>query len=222
MLNRRQLSEFERSGIVPLSRAIPAADIEAMTTLVWDNLERRYPFRRNRPDTWAVQRVNGFNALDRSVTFAEIGSPTVCQALDDLLGSGNWQRPARWGSLLVAFPESRGRWDVPYASWHLDLPASDSLEGLFAVRLFACLEPLRHGGGARLVVAGSHLLVQDLVRKKAKQRLRSADVRRSLIFRAPVDGGAHLAHGNNRSYREIHGRQHRRRRRRVARNRDDG
>ena len=131
------------------------------------------------------QRVNGFNALDKSVTFEEIGSPTVCQILDVLLGSGNWQRPVRWGSLLVAFPESRDQWDVPYCGWHLDLPASDSLEGLFVVRLFTCLEPLRHGGGATLAVAGSHLLVEDLVRKKANQRLRSADVRSALIRAYP-------------------------------------
>ncbi len=185
MLNRRQLNEFERNGIVRVTGAITAADVEAIDAQVWENLERRYSFCRDRPDTWNTRRVNGFHALDKSVTFEEVGSPTVCEMLDDLLGSGNWQRPARWGSLLIAFPESRGRWDVPYASWHLDLPASDSLQGLFAVRLFTCLEPLRHGGGATLVVAGSHLLVEELVRKNVHQRLRSADVRSALIRAYP-------------------------------------
>jgi hypothetical protein len=182
MLNHRQLNEFERNGIVRVRGAIPADDIEAISAQVWDNLERRYSFRRNQPDTWIAERVNGLHAL---VTFEEIGSPTVCQMLDDLLGSGKWQRPARWGSLLIAFPESHEQWDVPYANWHLDFPASDSLEGLFAVRLFICLEPVRHGGGATLVITGSHLLVQDLVRKKASRRFRSADIRTALIQAYP-------------------------------------
>ena len=164
--------------------AIPGDDIESMTALVWDNLQRRYPVRREKPETWTSQRIDGLHALDKSVTFQQIGGAKVCQMLDDLVGSGNWHRPTRWGYLLVAFPESIGPWDVPCTSWHLDLPAS-GLPGPFAVRLFTCLQPLRHTGGATLVVAGSHLLVEDLVRKKRDRRMRSADVREALIRSHP-------------------------------------
>lgn len=159
MFTRQQLDGFNRRGILRVPGVIAAADAEAMRVWVWDHLERRYPFRRDQPSTWTAQRINGFHALGKSVTFEWIGSPAVCQMLDVLLGPGNWQRPERWGSLLVAFPESRERWDVPHANWHLDFPASASLEGLFAVRLFTCLEPLHHGGGGTVAVAGSHLLV---------------------------------------------------------------
>jgi len=152
-----------------------------MTSLVWDNLERRYPVRRNQPNTWTVQRVNGLHALDKSASFDEIGSASVSQMLDDVPGSGNWQRPARLGYLLIAFPEPRGQWDVPFAGWHLDFPASDSLEGLFLVRPFTCLQHLPHRGGATLAVAGSHLLVEDLIRKHADRQMHSADVRKALI-----------------------------------------
>jgi hypothetical protein len=185
VLNRVQLSEFERDGIVRLRNAIPPVDIEAIASEVWDNLERRYPLRRNRPATWTSQRINGVHALDKSVTFEKIGGAEVCQVLKQVLGKGNWQRPIRWGSLLIAFPESNAQWEVPHASWHLDLPASGSFEGLFAVRLFTCLQPLHHGGGATLVAAGSHLLVEDLVRRKAGLRLHSADVRQALIRSYP-------------------------------------
>ncbi len=164
--------------------AIPAADAEAMCACVWDNLSRHYSFRREQPKTWTTQRVNGLHALGKSVAFKQVGSPAVCEMLDVLLGPGNWQRPERWGSLLVAFPESRERWDVPHASWHLDLPASGALQGLFAVRLFTCLAPLHHGGGGTVVVAGSHLLVEELARESAK-RLRSAEVRKALIHAHP-------------------------------------
>jgi hypothetical protein len=185
MLNRRQLEEFQRNGILRVMGAVPATDVEAMDGRVWENLERRYSVRREQPETWIGQRVNGFNALDESVTFDEIGNLAVCRMLDDLLGGGNWQRPVRWGSLLIAFPESSGQWDVPCASWHLDLPVSDSLEGLFVLRLFTYLEPLRRGGGATVAIAGSHLLVEDLARKRTMQRLRSADVRSALIRAYP-------------------------------------
>ena len=99
MFNSQQLVDFKRDGIVRVSRAIPTGDIEAMTALVWDNLERRYPLRRNRPDTWSPKRINGLHALDDSATFEEIGSDTVCQMLDDVFGTNKWQRPARWGYL---------------------------------------------------------------------------------------------------------------------------
>ena len=185
MLTQQQLDEFDRRGIVQIPNAIPRADAEAMCTLVWDNLSRRYPFRRDQPDTWAATRVNGFNALDKSVAFEQVGSPAVCQMLDALLGCGNWQRPERWGSLLVTFPESRERWDVPHASWHLDFPgASRLVEGLFSVRIFTCLAPLPHGGGGTVVLAGSHLLVEQLAHKTS-ERLRSADARNALMRAHP-------------------------------------
>src|SRR6202035_4828695 len=101
--------------------------------------------------------------------------------LDDLLGRGNWRRPERWGSLLVTFPPSRDRWDVPHQSWHLDFPASRSMVGLFAVRIFTCLATLRPGGAGTLFVAGSHRLVWDLLQKDGIEQLRSADARKGLI-----------------------------------------
>jgi hypothetical protein len=48
------------------------------------------------PESWTNLRLSGFNALEKSVTFEQVGSPAVCRMLDDVLGEGNWQRPARW------------------------------------------------------------------------------------------------------------------------------
>ena len=109
MLTQLQLDEFDRRGILRVPGAIPAPDAEAMCDCVWDHLERRYPFRRDQPQTWTTQRVNGHHALDKSVTFEQVGNPAVRQMLDALVGPGKWQQPERWGSLLVAFPESRER-----------------------------------------------------------------------------------------------------------------
>jgi ectoine hydroxylase-related dioxygenase (phytanoyl-CoA dioxygenase family) len=156
-----------------------------MCDCVWNNLHRRFQIRREAPKTWKARRVMGTHDLPQPATSAQIGSPAVCEALDDLLGRGNWQRPERWGSLLVTFPESRDRWDVPYQSWHLDFPGARAPEALFAVRLFTCLARLQPGGGGTVFVAGSHRLVQDLLRKEESERLRSAEAREAMIRTCP-------------------------------------
>ena len=97
------------------------------------------------------------------------------------MGDGNWQRPERWGSLLVTFPESTAPWHLPHKSWHLDFPAPARAREFFAVRLFVCLAKLRPGGGGTLFLAGSHRLVQDLADKETAEKLRSAEAREGLI-----------------------------------------
>jgi ectoine hydroxylase-related dioxygenase (phytanoyl-CoA dioxygenase family) len=148
-------------------------------------LRTRHQIRRDAPETWDAQRIMGTHDLSKSMTFDQVGSQVVCEALDDLLGSANWQRPERWGSLLVTFPESRDRWDVPHQSWHLDFPASSTIEDLFVVRLFTCLAELPHGGGGTVFVAGSHRLVRDALRTSGAAKLRSADARKALIRNHP-------------------------------------
>jgi hypothetical protein len=179
MLTEQQIAEFNRCGLLRLPGAIATGEAEAMCAEVWKCLERLYQLRRDQPENWTNLRLSGFHALEKSITFDQVGRPAVCGTLDNVLGQGNWQRPARWGSLLVAFPESRDRWEVPHANWHLDLPAQSSREGLALVRLFTCLAPLQHAGGGTLMLAGSHLLVEEIARSSAK-RMSSADVRRIL------------------------------------------
>jgi hypothetical protein len=181
MLTADQREEFDRSGIVRIPGAIAPSDVNLMCNCVWDALERRYRIRRDDCATWKARRVAGFHDLPKSAAFEQVGSPAVCEALDSQLGCGKWQRPERWGSLLITFPESHERWDVPHQSWHLDFPASRRSQGLFAVRLFICLAKLNPGGGGTVFVAGSHRLVQDIVDKDRIDQLRSADARKALI-----------------------------------------
>jgi hypothetical protein len=180
MLTDQQIAEFNRCGVLRLPGATATSAARAMRAEVWGCLERRYPFRHGQPQSWTNQRLYGLHALEKSVTFDQVGSPAVCRTLDQVLGQGNWQRPVRWASILVAFPESRDRWDVPHASWHLDLPAPNSPQGMPLVRLFTCLASLEHGGGGTVMLAGSHLLV-DQIARKSTQRLRSAEIRKTLI-----------------------------------------
>jgi Phytanoyl-CoA dioxygenase (PhyH) len=181
MLTPAQREEFDQSGIVLVPGAIAQRDIRDMCERVWAALNRRYQIHRDDPGTWKARRVAGFHDLPKSENFEEIGSPVVCAALDNLFEGRNWDRPERWASLLVTFPESREPWDVPHKSWHLDFAALRRLQGLFAVRIFVCLAKLRPTGGGTLFLAGSHRLVQDLADRKAAEKLRSAEAREGLI-----------------------------------------
>ncbi|MGC2494527.1 phytanoyl-CoA dioxygenase family protein [Candidatus Binatus sp.] len=198
MLTGQQRDEFDRYGIVRMPGAVGKAAADEMLTTVWDCLRDRYHLHRGAPDTWpepqrqsagglqqigGAHRYLGTHHIPKSVTFEQVGNTAVCGAVDDLLGSGNWQRPERWGSLLVTFPESTERWEVPCTNWHLDFPASQSPSGPAGVRIFTCLAKLPECGGGTVFVAGSHRLVEKAAR--AGEILRSADARMRLIRAYP-------------------------------------
>ena len=198
MLTAEQRDEFERIGLVRMPRAVEESAVDEMLRTIWEALRERYHIHREAPDTWpepdkradaAVEQIGGAHRflgahhLPKSVTFEQVGNAAVRGAVDDLLGSGNWQSPERWGSLLVTFPESQGRWDVPCTNWHLDFPAKRSDPALVGVRIFTCLANLPAGGGGTVFAAGSHRLVRELARKS--ERLSSAEARKGLIRAYP-------------------------------------
>ncbi len=180
MLTSEQRREFERTGIVTIPDAIMRTDALAMRDQVWALLEQNRGVKREDPRTWKeVERINGSHVLGKTQRFEQVASLQVSEALDDLLGSCNWQDPDRWGYLLFSFPR-KGVWDVPHTAWHLDFPAPSGIRGVFAVRVFTCLERLEARGGGTLFVAGSHKLADKLIDRDGIT-LRSADVRKLLI-----------------------------------------
>jgi hypothetical protein len=185
MLTTAQRDVFQRLGIVRVPGAIARTDAEAMCNRVWEALGERYGLRRESLATWKEQYLLGTNHLPKSENFPEIGSPPIRSALDDLFGSGNWEPPARWGSLLVTFPNSHDRWTVPHQAWHLDYPVSSEMKELSIVRIFVCLAKLEPCSGATVFVAGSHRAVQNLVSNGGVAPMRSADVRTALIRTNP-------------------------------------
>ena len=123
MLTDEQRDEFDRFGIVRMPNAIAKSAAEEMLGVVWGCLRDRYHIHRGVTETWpepqgrsdgALEQIGGAHRflgthhVPKSVTFEQVGNAAVRGAVDDLLGRGNWQRPERWGSLLVTFPESQG------------------------------------------------------------------------------------------------------------------
>ena len=73
---------------------------------------------------------------------------------------------------LLFTPPGARHWFVPNAMWHVDAPRLGEA-GRPGLQLFILLDDIPPGGGATLVVAGSHRLLNDRVR-------RSKDIKKSL------------------------------------------
>ena len=155
MLTAEQLEEFHSSGIVCMRGAVARSAVEEMLRSVWSCLRDRCHIQRDEPDTWpevdnlgvnqiiGVSRFTGSRHLPKAENFVQVGTAGIRDALDKIFGASPWQRPDRWGSLLVTFAESREAWDVPASGWHFDLPATVLSLGLTAVRVFTCLDKIR-------------------------------------------------------------------------------
>jgi hypothetical protein len=183
MLTAEQLDEFHRCGILRVPGAVPSRDAEKMCDSVWEMLARRYHIRRDDPETWKAQRIMGTKDRPKSMTLEQVISPTVRTMFDELLGPAAWAPAEHWGSLLVSFPDSHERWDLPHQGWHLDAPVVRSLPDLYGVRLFTCLAKLSPEGGATLAVAGSPRVAAKFAGTGGVERLRSAELRTLLIDR---------------------------------------
>lgn len=159
MVTAAQHDEFDRTGLLRVPGAIPAGDAAAMCDRVWDHVRAEHGMERTDPTTWPVEeRLSGVRNVASGREFERIGSPAVRATLDGLLGE--WTEPRRWGVLLVNFPRrDEAPWDVPYSGWHNDFVRYSTGPGLRAVQMFVLLNDLRPGGGATLVLTGSHRLV---------------------------------------------------------------
>jgi hypothetical protein len=73
-----------------------------------------------------------------------------------LFGTDGWERPRRWGHVLVTYRVADRPWEVPASGWHVDRPPS-----VRAITVFVILAPLRPHGGGTLILTGSHRLLKN-------------------------------------------------------------
>src|SRR5262245_16790881 len=119
MLSEIQQAEFEKIGVLRLSRVFSETAAQYMSEQIWRLLAEEYGIRPDDSATWKVKQPTGFQALTRSRVFDSIVSEVLTEALDELLG-GKWEKPRQWGAPLVTFPDQLLEWKVPHRQWHLD------------------------------------------------------------------------------------------------------
>ena len=170
-------NEFERRGLIKLSRGVDPDAATAMAARLWDELERRFGVKPGEPETWSIVRPTGLGALSKRRAFAAMASPTVVAMIDALLGAGRWTPPKHWGVPLVTFPDRAEPWEVPDQSWHLDWPVAPT--DVAIARAFVLLSALQPRCGGTLVVTGSHLLLRRIATAE-ERTLRSAEARKRL------------------------------------------
>ena len=185
MLTQQQHESFESDGFVRIS-AFSKDDASAMEELVWGGLNRLHGIVRDEPATWTVMHPSGLQPLKAHKVFAPIGSPVLIEAIDDLMGAGQWEKPKHWGQFLVTFPQSNGTWNVPCQVWHTDydfLPPPGRVSGLLVFSFLSSVPP-QSGGTA--VVAGSHRMIREYVNTRQSRNLkRMKKVRRDLLASDP-------------------------------------
>lgn len=173
VLTESQLSDFAELGFLRLAGAFSLAEAASMQDLVWSELSRLYGIRRSDPTSWSRPRPAGLQRITGAPEFAPIGGPALCGAIDDLLGPGAWQRPKRWGAILVTFPVADRTWGVPSSVWHVDFSYALPPKPLPGVKVFIFVSDVPHRSGGTLVVAGAHRVVEQFVAASPGDKLKS-------------------------------------------------
>ena len=150
---------FDDRGVVRVPGAFSRSQASAMADAIWRHVDRNTPCRRHDPATWDARPVS-FKRLKQHAAFDHlITNPSVAGALDVIFGPRGWT-PAKAGpQILMTFPNVPA-WHLPHRLWHTDASFAPRTFPTFGVKLFACVEPVRPGGGGTLTIAGSHRLVE--------------------------------------------------------------
>lgn len=185
MLSPRQHEEFAAAGITYLPGAVGVDRVQRLRSRILDHLSERGldPASAHAPPVTPSQ----LRGIMRTEPFGRLWSASVRSALDELLGAGRWHEPGHGGQvLMITSPNPNGAWAVPHQSWHLDYQAPGNGTAIPGVQLFLMLDHVSEEGGATMVVAGSHRLV-DRLRCEAGSEFegRSADLRKGLRANVP-------------------------------------
>lgn len=163
MLTSQQVEEFNEYGILKLAKCIDKDIAFQLTDRLWAFLESERGISRDDRRTWPLDyRPTGFQRLSRSGTFDRMAQPSLCRAIDSLLGQGA-SISKNWGIPLVVFPNSeRSQWTIPFGkdTWHIDaLPRDSSCHG---IRAFLLLQDVAKHQGPTLAVSGSSKLLRKM------------------------------------------------------------
>lgn len=179
MLNLDEIrSRLNKAGIVKLDGFVASEDARVAFRKIRELAERHGLLADGRwitsQDRFAVPKVfrNALGKLQRDREFPCLMGERAINLIEQLVGAAVALLPP--GQQILFSLPSEESWAIPHDVWHTDLPRFPDVvtPGLQA---FTLLDDLESGGGATLVVAGSHQLLNDagvLTSKEVKQRLR--------------------------------------------------
>lgn len=177
-LTPEQLAEFDRRGVLRLPGLLSPDRVRRAREYVQGRLARLGV--RPRPQ-WPATGLKASKDIGNKHPDVEalLDEPALLAAVDALLEGGAFDRELfKRPQLLVSLPNA-DVWTMP-TGWHADAPrlASNRRPG---VQLFTCLDLMEPGGGATMVLAGSHRLFNE-GRVIAAKELRGL-LRRDEFFR---------------------------------------
>ena len=188
MINLDQIrSALEEGGIAKLEGLVPVDEARAAQSMVLELAEKHGLCPDGRwiksPSRFGVPKEfrNALGKLNRSDEFPELLGERLASLIEKLVGAP--VAPLAPGQqILFSLPDS-ANWSIPSDMWHTDLPkfAERATPGLQA---FTFLDDIEAHGGATLVVAGSHRLLNQyssLSSKEVKDHLRKEEFFKNLF-----------------------------------------
>lgn len=108
-----EIQRFIRDGFIAVPGAFPRALADEAREILWRDTGCD-PHDRS---TWTKPVVR-LNHYWQAPFQAAANTPVLCEAYDQLVGPGRWQRPKALGTFPVRFPSSE---DPADAGWHIDV-----------------------------------------------------------------------------------------------------
>ena len=185
MLSPDQHDRFRSHGLVHLDAFLPRDRVDAAcaaTRRIFDEAET------NGSAQAAVPPKGKLRGASESEPIRGLFTAALMNAIVELAGGRSVRPMGGRPQFLVTMPNAE-EWTVPPTVWHVDLPRLPS-NCLVGIQVFTFLSDVVPRGGATLVAAGSHRLLNNGSRvrsKNVKRRLRRIPYFQDLMSRQSVD-----------------------------------
>ena len=194
LVDESQRETFRNWGVIRLNQLLPAKKVTRACKAVWSRMERAEIWRDG---TWCVDHLRHARVNEGAKFARRIKG---CPEVNDLVKD---EVPRVVAQLLDGQPTFTGMdvpqplftlpnadsWSVPHNVWHLDVPRLPDC-GTPGVQVFTFLGTVAATGGATLVVAGSHRLLNGSNRissKNVKRKLKNEPYFRDLMSEGTAD-----------------------------------
>lgn len=185
------IAHFREYGWMRVPQAFDAGASAAMRDAVWAVLAEAR-IRRDRPETWTVERPAHLQRLKADPVFKAVGSNALLAAIDTVLEGRSYEVPKDWGGFFLAFPTDTP-WAIPASGWHIDANYMSPLWPAGGVKTFALLDDVEPRGGGTLMVEGSHRLVHRWFAQNPPPPGSRSSGMRKLLLAHPYIGALHEA-----------------------------